>query len=159
MDVGAGASRLVDGLLEGGFSNITLVDISGSSLDLVARRLGNRGREVRFVCSDITEWKPNIASDIWHDRAVFHFLTDASDQDAYLEVMEAATTAGSKVIIATFALDGPEKCSGLPVRRYSETQLDSRLGASFQLLESMRHVHVTPAGREQPFTFAVFQRS
>lgn len=158
VDIGAGSSRLVDGLLREGYSNITLVDISRSALDRTATRLGERGKQVVFIQADLTEWKPDSIADVWHDRAVFHFLTNPDDQDSYLAALDAGTTSGSIVIIGTFAPDAPENCSGLAVRRYSAEELGARLGDDFELLEKLRHVHLTPAGKEQPFTFAVFRR-
>ncbi|HSM41658.1 MAG TPA: class I SAM-dependent methyltransferase [Afifellaceae bacterium] len=158
VDVGAGTSRLVDELLDDGFSKITLVEISRSALERTARRLGGQSERVTFIQADVTDWKPESVWDIWHDRAVFHFLTDTSDQEAYLQALRAGTASGSIVIIGTFAPDAPERCSGLPVQRYSAGQLQARLGAEFELLESTRHIHLTPAEKEQPFTFAVFRR-
>ena len=158
VDVGAGTSRLVDELLDDGFSSITLVEISRSALDRTARRLGGKIERVTYIRADVTNWMPEDVWDIWHDRAVFHFLTETSDQDAYLETLRAGTASGSIVIIGTFALDGPEKCSGLPVQRYSAELLEARLGSDFKLLESMRCIHLTPAKKEQPFSFVVFRR-
>ena len=158
IDIGAGASRLVDELVKQGYSRLTLFDVSQAALDLSAERLGQELNDVRFVCADVTKWHPDIVFDVWHDRAVFHFLTTDEEQVSYLNALRRATTTGSIVIIGTFALHGPEKCSGLPVQRYSVERLQERLGDDFMLVASIDHIHVTPAGTKQPFTFGVFRR-
>lgn len=158
VDVGAGASRLVDGLLDCGYRDITLVDISSRALERTAQRLGERGKNVGRVTADVTGWTPERTWQVWHDRAVFHFLTEPADQDAYLKALRLGTIGGSLVVLGTFAPDAPEKCSGLPVRRYSAAALQERLGDGYEQLENLRDVHVTPAGRSQPFTFTVFRR-
>jgi hypothetical protein len=159
IDIGAGASRLVDGLLDRGYSDITLVDISQIALDKTRRRLGAMATDISFLDVDVTAWAPQRAWDVWHDRAVFHFLVQDVDQAAYLAVMDKGTRPGSVVVLGTFALQGPEKCSGLPVRRYSARSLQNRIGAQYRLIEEVDHVHRTPVGREQAFTFAVFVRN
>ena len=158
IDIGAGASALVDGLFEAGLTDITLLDISASALEIARKRLSNKGFEPKTVVHDITEWEPDRTWGVWHDRAVFHFLVRDQDRTAYLESLENATSNGSIVVIGTFALDGPERCSGLPVKRYSASILSELLGDGYLLLKESNHRHVTPTGREQRFQFSVFAR-
>lgn len=158
IDIGAGASRLVDALLARGYSDITILDLSEQALDSVRKRLGERASEVTMITGNITQWQPSRSHAIWHDRAVLHFLTESQDQQAYIDALTAGSRAGSTVIISTFAPEGPERCSGLPVRRYSPAELAARLGASFALVESRKEEHFTPGGRTQDFTVAIFKR-
>jgi uncharacterized UPF0146 family protein len=158
VDVGAGASVLVDGLLERGHSDVTLVDVSKTALEKTRERLGARGRGVRCVTTDITTWAPERKYALWHDRAVFHFLTDEASRAQYRAVMAAALDPGAAAIVATFADDGPERCSGLPVRRYSPEQLAAELSAVLRMVESRRVTHETPSGAEQRFVFGRFVR-
>jgi len=158
IDIGGGASRLADGLLERGFRRVTVLDISAAALDLAALRLGRRASEVRWIVEDVTEWEPAQRFDIWHDRAAFHFLTGEADRAAYLARLKRALVPGGTAIIATFAPDGPEKCSGLAVQRYDATELAKQLGEEFTLVESRLQDHATPAGARQRFQFAVFRR-
>ena len=158
VDVGGGSSRLVDGLLDEGYTDLTVLDVSQTALDLVRSRLDAGATGVRLIAADITEWKPKRAYRLWHDRAVFHFMVEPAAQQAYLEALRDGTESGSTVVISTFAPDGPERCSGLPVQRYSAQSLADRLGGDFRLLEASSHIHVTPAGREQSFQTAVFER-
>ena len=133
IDIGAGASLLADKLLDRGFSNITLLDISGAALAKTRARLGRLSHEINYIVTDITKWSPPEKYQLWHDRAVFHFLVTPDEQNAYIEALGKATSPGSIIIMGTFALDGPDKCSGLPVQKYSAQTLDKRLGASFEL--------------------------
>lgn len=158
IDIGGGASRLADGLLEGGFRHLTVLDISAAALDLAALRLGRRASEVRWIVADVTEWEPFRCFDIWHDRAAFHFLVDPVDRAAYVARLKAALVPGGHAIIATFAADGPDTCSGLPVLRYDAAGLATELGAEFTLVESRLHDHVTPWNSSQRFQFSVFQK-
>ncbi len=158
IDVGAGSSRLADALALGRFSDITLLDISNAALANIRKRLCDYSDNIDYIISDITDWNPPRRWQIWHDRAVFHFLINQSEQDAYVNVLVEATSPGSIVVLGTFAPDGPEKCSGLPVQRYSAGDLKKRLGEGFDLLKTISHTHFTPAQAEQRFTFAVFQR-
>jgi trans-aconitate methyltransferase len=158
IDVGGGASRLVDALLEHGFRRVTVLDISQGALDLTSLRLGRRASEVQWIVDDVTEWEPSQRFDIWHDRAAFHFLVDASDRAAYVARLKQALKPGGYAIIATFAPDGPEKCSGLPVYRTDAEGLAQELGKAFTLVDSRRHDHVTPGNSSQRFQFSVFQR-
>jgi SAM-dependent methyltransferase len=160
IDVGAGASRLVDALLETGFRAITVLDLSESALTGVKARLGNWAHQVQWIVADVTVWQPQPAVyDIWHDRATFHFLTAQADRMAYLARLAMAVKPGGHAIIGTFALDGPDKCSGLPVARYDAESLARTIGNTFNLVETRRHTHRTPAGSEQRFQFSLFRRT
>ena len=130
IDVGGGASRLVDNLVEKGFLDVTVLDLSGASLAAAKTRLGSHAAYVHWIVADATIWDPPKAYDIWHDRAAFHFLTEEKDRDAYIARLKRALKTGGHAIIATFAMDGPEKCSGLPVVRYDAASLGRTLGRS-----------------------------
>jgi SAM-dependent methyltransferase len=158
IDIGGGASRLVDHLVEQGFQDITVLDLSAAALEAARRRLESRADRVQWIVADATAWEPVRAYDIWHDRAAFHFLTDESDRAAYIARLTRGVNAGGHAIIGTFALDGPEKCSGLPVARYDSASLAQVLGAGFRLVDTRRHEHATPWGSRQMFQFSVFRR-
>jgi SAM-dependent methyltransferase len=152
IDVGGGASFLVDELLARGYSDVTVLDLSGVALEAVRRRLPAEA-SVRFVHADLLEWEPDRRYDLWHDRAAFHFLVAASDRDRYVATLRRAVKPGGKVIVGTFAKDGPKMCSGLPVNRYSAAGLEAALGDAYDVLETRREGHVTPRGAVQPFTW------
>jgi 2-polyprenyl-3-methyl-5-hydroxy-6-metoxy-1,4-benzoquinol methylase len=158
IDIGGGASRLVDALIDEGFEAITVLDLSEKALTTSKARLGARGAHVQWVVADITTWEPPQSYDVWHDRAALHFLTDPKDRAAYAERVPRAVRPGSHVIIGTFALDGPVRCSGLPIVRYDAASLGEILGPSFELVESKRHDHHTTAGAIQRFQFSRFRR-
>lgn len=158
IDIGAGASRLVDALINWGFKAVTVLDLSEKALATSKARLGVSGTHVRWVAANVTKWEPSQTYDVWHDRAAFHFLTETEDQAAYVERVQKAVRPGGHVIIGTFAPDGPERCSGLPVVRHDSTTLEKVLGRSFELIERRRHDHQTPAGVTQRFQFSRFQR-
>jgi len=158
IDVGGGASTLVDDLIGRGFSDVTVFDIAPSALERSKARLGKAAARVTWIVGDITSWIPPRTWEIWHDRAVFHFLTERAQQDAYIAALTAATRPGATAIFATFALDGPDRCSGLPVQRYSPESLASRLGPAFTLTGQARETHRTPSGAEQRFSYAVLRR-
>jgi 2-polyprenyl-3-methyl-5-hydroxy-6-metoxy-1,4-benzoquinol methylase len=158
VDVGAGAGVLVDGLLARGFSDVTLLDVSEAALDVVRARLGETGNKVRYVATDVTAWKPDRTFALWHDRAVFHFLVDPGARGLYRATLAAALQPGGAAVIATFADDGPEKCSGLPVRRYAPEELAAELAPVVRMVDSRRIVHTTPRGSEQRFVFGRFVR-
>lgn len=158
IDVGGGASRLADALLADGYGDLTVLDISAVALDRSRARLGVGAESVQWIVADITRWRPSRTWDVWHDRAVFHFLVDESGQGAYLAALKQATRAGSVVVIATFALAGPERCSGLPVQRYDAKTLAARLGSDFEPVSEATEAHVTPAGVAQAFQYGVFRR-
>lgn len=158
IDIGGGASRLVDNLVELDFENITVLDLSEAALEAAKDRLGGRAARVQWIVADATVWEPREAYDIWHDRAAFHFLTEERDRAAYIARLEGALKVGGHAIIATFALDGPERCSGLAVVRYDPVSLGQTLGRTFQLVDTRRHAHATPWGSNQSFQFSVFRR-
>lgn len=158
IDIGAGESRLADRLIDSGYSDVTLLDISEVALAATRRRLEGVPGVVDWIAADITGWKPDRSFDIWHDRAVFHFLTDVKAQDAYIEALRQGTKPGAAVILFTFAPTGPEQCSGLPVQRYSAGTLAGRLGSDFTLYTSGMEEHRTPSGNIQDFTYAGFRR-
>jgi SAM-dependent methyltransferase len=162
IDVGGGASRLVDNLVEQGFEDVTVLDLSGAALAAAKSRLeshlGTSAERVSWIVADATTWEPARPYEIWHDRAAFHFLTDASDRAGYIARLKLGLKIGGHAIIATFALDGPEKCSGLPVARYDSTGLGRTLGGMFTLVHTRRHEHVTPWDSRQVFQFSVFRR-
>jgi 2-polyprenyl-3-methyl-5-hydroxy-6-metoxy-1,4-benzoquinol methylase len=157
VDIGGGASRLVDSLVARGFRNVTVLDLSEAALAAAKARLGDRGQSVHWLTADVTRWYPTQTYDIWHDRAAFHFLTEPSDRDAYVARLKQAMKPDGHAIIGTFALDGPEKCSGLPVNRYDAASLGAALGASFELIDTRRHEHATPWNSIQRFQFCVFR--
>lgn len=159
VDIGGGASRLVDSLVARGFRRVTVLDISTAALEVAKVRLGERAGQVRWVVADVTRWSPAQSFDIWHDRAAFHFLIDPADRSAYVTRMKQAVKPGGHVIIGTFAIDGPEKCSGLPVNRYDAASLARELGEGFELVHSRRHDHATPWDSTQRFQFCVFRRT
>ncbi len=152
VDVGGGASTLVDHLLALGFLDITVLDVSPVALTLARERVG-APEGVTWLETDVLSWQPARDYDLWHDRAVFHFLVDARDQQRYVSVLRAALSGGGCAVIATFARDGPERCSGLPVARYATTELIDVLGGGFAVVGTRREVHTTPAGIRQPFTW------
>ena len=158
IDVGGGASRLVDNLVERGFEDVTVLDLSEAALEVAKARLGDRAVQVHWIVADATVWEPLRTYDIWHDRAAFHFLAEDRDRAAYIARLELALKVGGCAIIATFALDGSERCSGLPVVRYDAVSLGQTLGRAFQLVDTRRHAHATPWGTEQSFQFSVFRR-
>jgi SAM-dependent methyltransferase len=158
IDVGGGASLLVDNLLNLGYSNVAVLDISGAALDTSRTRLGARAVAVEWFEADVTTFEPPHRYALWHDRAAFHFLTRTTDRASYVETLRKALTPGGTAIIATFALDGPPKCSGLDVVRYDERSIAVELGAEFELLEVRREAHVTPGKAEQKFRYFRFER-
>lgn len=157
VDIGAGASRLIDALLDAGFTALTALDLSEKALAVVKARLGDRATDVDWIVADVTAWRPLRIYDVWHDRAAFHFLTDPADQRAYANCVRQGVRPGGHVIIGTFALDGPERCSGLPVARHDASSIGRILGDSFELAESRRHDHQTPGGTIQRFQFSRFR--
>jgi ubiquinone/menaquinone biosynthesis C-methylase UbiE len=160
IDIGGGASRLVDSLVDQGFSDVTVLDLSEAALAAARARLGGKGDAVEWIAADATAWAPREAAyDIWHDRAAFHFLTEPAEQRAYLDRLERGLRKGGRVIMGTFAPDGPEKCSGLPVARHDAATLQALLGAGFTLVDHRRHEHATPWGSLQKFQFSTFRRA
>jgi SAM-dependent methyltransferase len=157
IDIGGGASRLVDHLIERGFRSITVLDLSDAALVAAKERLGDCASCAEWIVADVTQWEPTTAYDVWHDRAAFHFLTDEADRAAYVARLRRALRIGGHAIIATFALDGPERCSGLAVVRYSPDSLRQTLGSDFSLVASRAHTHATPWGSTQSFQFSAFR--
>ncbi|MEZ4447288.1 MAG: class I SAM-dependent methyltransferase [Polyangiaceae bacterium] len=160
VDIGGGASTFVDDLLARGFSDLTVLDLSESALAIARERLGERAAEVRWIAGDAT--KTDLGCDrydVWHDRAVFHFLTDENDRRAYIEHMCCALRTGGHVVLSTFAPDGPERCSGLPVARYGADELLGVLGEAYELVETSRENHETPKGTVQSFTHCLLYKT
>jgi len=157
IDVGGGASRLVDALLSEGFTDVTVLDIAAAALEKSRTRLGKDADRVRWIAADVTRWTPERRYRLWHDRAVFHFLTTPAERLAYRRALEAALEPGGTAIIASFALDGPERCSGLPVQRYAPETLAAELGPAFRLKGFRREEHRTPAGKIQRFQYSLFR--
>ena len=154
IDVGSGASTLLDDLLTDGFKHVSALDLSASALEVARRRLGPLNQNVTWITGDIRAVDlPEQAYDIWHDRAVFHFLTDPADRIAYVRQVVKSVKPGGHVIVATFAPDGPEQCSGLPVVRYDPNQLHGEFGPAFELLEHTSEAHKTPWGSVQHFVY------
>lgn len=158
IDIGGGASRLVDALAALGQAHVSVLDLSAAALETAKSRLADAAR-VQWFVSDVTGWTPDRQYDLWHDRAAFHFLTAADDQQAYVRVLVKALRHGGRAIIGTFAPDGPEKCSGLPVARYDADTLQSVLGQQFKLVATRRHEHTTPWGSVQKFQFSTFEKT
>lgn len=160
IDVGGGASVLVDDLLADGYADLTVLDLSGAALAAARTRLGARAASVHWIEGDVTRAElPQARYALWHDRAVFHFLTTPELRDAYVRQVLHAVRPGGHVIVATFAEDGPTECSGLPVMRYDADGLHGEFGAPFELLGHEREEHVTPAGRVQSFLYCFCRRS
>jgi len=159
VDIGGGASRLVDALLDDGYRNLTVLDLSKAALAASRERLGLCGETVTWVAADVTTWRPSEHYDVWHDRAAFHFLTDEKDRHAYVSRLEQALREGGEAIIGTLALNGPERCSGLPVMRYDSSGLTTVLGPKFRLLASREAERRTPWGASQVFQFSRFSFS
>jgi SAM-dependent methyltransferase len=159
IDVGGGDSRLVDSLLDRGLDCLTVLDISGAAIARAQTRLGARASQVSWIVTDVTtEWAvPSV--DFWHDRAVFHFLVEESDRTRYVRNLRRGLKPGGHVLIATFAPDGPTKCSGLPVMRHSSESLNHELGADFGVVRALVEAHTTPMSTTQSFLFALFRRA
>jgi len=158
IDVGGGTSRLAGRLLDGGH-DVTVLDVSAAALERARAALGERADRARWIVADVTAAPDLGRFDVWHDRAVFHFLTEPAGRAAYVELLARTVGAGGHAVIATFAPDGPEKCSGLPVRRYSGATLAAELGGRFELVKSLPAAHVTPSGKPQSFQYSVFRRA
>jgi ubiquinone/menaquinone biosynthesis C-methylase UbiE len=160
VDVGGGASTLVDDLLGEGYSDLTVLDISPAALEIARRRLGSRAGDVTWVEADITDVAlPEQRYDVWHDRAVFHFLTEPDQRARYVRTVQRAVKHGGHVIVAAFGPEGPLQCSGLPVVRYSPERLHDEFGEAFQLVEHTREEHRTPWGNVQPFVYCYCRAS
>lgn len=158
IDIGGGASRLADCLVSQDYEDVTVLDLSAAALAAARSRMGEKANRVTWIAADVTSWEPTRTHDIWHDRAAFHFLTLAEDQAAYVSRLRRALRPGGHAIIGTFALDGPERCSGLVVSRYDAASLAATLGSGFELTDTRRHEHITPWGVTQKFQFSTFRR-
>jgi ubiquinone/menaquinone biosynthesis C-methylase UbiE len=158
IDVGGGASNLVDALLEKGYSNITVMDISEAALNASRARLGELAERVRWITADVAAFEPDRRFALWHDRALFHFMTRRKPRRAYIESMRRALRNGGQAIIATFAVHGPRKCSGLEVVRYDAEHLLDELGPGYEMLQTVDETHLTPAGAVQEFTYFRLRR-
>ena len=151
IDIGGGASYLADHLLDLGYSDVTILDISKAALEQAQARLGDCSNKLSWIEADVTRFRPARRYGLWHDRAAFHFLTEAGDQQRYVSVLEEALEPGGQAIIATFSPQGPKKCSGLDIVRFDAQKIRKTLGAAFRLLEQQESLHVTPGGKEQRF--------
>ncbi|MFY9839137.1 MAG: class I SAM-dependent methyltransferase [Xanthobacteraceae bacterium] len=158
IDIGAGASRLVDVLAREGYRDLTVLDVSENAIAMAKARMDEPAAMVKWIVADVTQWEPARRYDLWHDRAAFHFLIEAADRTAYVERLTGALFPGGHAIIGTFAMDGPERCSGLPVVRYDAALLSTTLGNAFALVETRHHDHRTPMGGVQHFQFSIFRR-
>lgn len=158
IDIGGGASRLVDSLLAQGYRDVTVLDLSSAALATARERLGGDADRVNWIVADVTTWQPAERYEVWHDRAAFHFLNAAKEQAAYVSCLRQALKVGGHAIIGTFALDGPGKCSGLPVTRHSAETIGELLGPGFKLVDNRRHQHATPWQSVQNFQFSTFVR-
>lgn len=156
IDVGGGASVLVDRLLENGYQHLAVLDIASNAMAYAKHRIGAKASDVEWFEADVTTFSPPHQFDVWHDRAVFHFLTDATDRNKYLRVLKHTLRPGGHLIIAAFALEGPQKCSGLDIVQYDSDNITRELGDSFSLVEECHEVHMTPAHKEQMFTYFRF---
>lgn len=157
IDIGGGASRLVDTLVGLDYADLTVLDLSSAALTAAQARLSSKADRVRWIAADVTAWQPPRRYDLWHDRAAFHFLTEETDRQVYVSRLIQALKPGGHAIIATFAPDGPDRCSGLPVTRYDAAKLAETLGSAFVLIDTRRHEHVTPWRTAQNFQFSTFR--
>ncbi len=158
IDVGGGASLLVDYLARDGFENITILDISSVALHTAQNRLGECAKLIDWIEADIIQFQTTEQFDLWHDRAVFHFLTQASERKRYVDLLHQTIKPGGHIIIAAFAIGGQKKCSGLDIVQYNATKLSQELGELFTLIEQEDELHITPSGNEQAFGYYHFKR-
>ncbi|MFV0181965.1 class I SAM-dependent methyltransferase [Empedobacter falsenii] len=156
IDVGGGESKLVDFLLEEGYENISVLDISANALEKAKKRLGDRAKKVNWIVADITEFEPTEQYDVWHDRAVFHFLTEDNDIKKYQDLVSKAVKG--KMVIGTFSTNGPLKCSGLEIKQNDEISLTSTFAADFEKIECFTIDHTTPFDTIQNFIFCSFNK-
>ncbi|OPZ23751.1 MAG: bifunctional 3-demethylubiquinone-9 3-methyltransferase/ 2-octaprenyl-6-hydroxy phenol methylase [bacterium ADurb.BinA186] len=157
IDVGAGTSTLVDALVIDGYSNLAVLDISGTAIELVKRRLGEQANKIEWYKNDIRHFAPVYKYDVWHDRAVFHFLIDEESRKSYVTTLKKTVKKGGHLIIATFAKDGPKKCSGLDIVQYDSASIALMLGDGFKLLKTDLEMHLTPKGDKQLFNYFLFE--
>ncbi len=157
IDVGAGTSVLVDYLKKEHYTNLTVLDISENAIAIAKKRLGKSAKSINWIVSDITKFDVFQKFSLWHDRALFHFLTDTSDREIYVKALKNAIRPEGYLIIATFAIGGPEKCSGLEIVQYDSEKMIAELGDNFKLVEERKEVHITPYNKEQKFIYFLFQ--
>jgi SAM-dependent methyltransferase len=158
IDIGSGATRLVEALLACGYRDLTVLDISASALSRARERLANDAAEVTWIVEDVTTFRPRRHFDLWHDRAVLHFLTEAADRRAYRRTVKRCIADGGHVVVATFGPDGPVSCSGLPVMRHDQRSLAETLGDDFEPIDYVEEEHRTPGGATQQFLYGLFRR-
>lgn len=158
IDIGGGASTLIDHLLDAGFEDLTVLDISERAFVQSRARLGDRAGRVHWIVSDVTTFKPERKYAVWHDRAVLHFLTDEADRQRYVEALRGALGPGGQLVISTFGPDGPQRCSGLEIQRYDIDRMQALLGPAFELCESEMENHATPTGGQQQFLYSRWLR-
>ena len=158
IDVGAGTSVLVDYLKKEHYTNLTVLDISENAITIAKKRLGKSAKSINWIVCDITKFDVFQKFSLWHDRALFHFLTDSSDRGIYVKALINAVRPEGHLIIATFAIGGPKKCSGLEIVQYDSEKMIAELGDNFKLVEERKEVHITPANKEQKFNFFLFLR-
>ncbi|MBN9399548.1 MAG: class I SAM-dependent methyltransferase ['Candidatus Kapabacteria' thiocyanatum] len=159
IDVGGGDSYLVDTLLDKGFTNVTVLDISAQAIENAKTRLGERADLVRWIVSDITEYEPDMRFDFWHDRAALHFLTNANDVEKYVAIAHKSIRTGGHLFLGTFSVDGPKRCSALDVTQYSEETMTTTVGNGFERLWCKREDHTTPFATTQNFLFCLFRKT
>jgi cyclopropane fatty-acyl-phospholipid synthase-like methyltransferase len=158
IDIGGGDSKLVDYLIQEGYQNVTVLDISAKALEKTKERLGEKSAFVKWIVQDITVFEPAITFDIWHDRATFHFMTTEDQITKYLAIARNNVSTGGYVVLGTFSANGPEKCSGLPIKQYSEELLTQQLGNGFKKLKCITEDHTTPFNTTQNFLFCSFKK-
>lgn len=159
IDVGGGASVLVDFLCKEGFTHLSVLDISGNALANAKQRLGHLAQQIEWVEADVTEFNSSQTFSLWHDRAVFHFLTSESDRCQYVKALTQSLKVGGHLIISAFAIGGPNRCSGLEIVQYDASTLQAVLGEEFELREESNEIHITPANKEQQFVYFRFVRT
>lgn len=158
IDVGGGQSFLVDRLLDSGFKQVAVLDISSAAIEATKARLGERASQVEWMVADITQAETLGKFDIWHDRAVFHFITEPDDRERYVKLLKRSLPIGGHFIVGTFAKGGPEKCSGLQIRQYDAATMQEELGQSFVPIKCSEYLHTTPSAKSQLFFFGVYKR-
>jgi len=158
IDVGGGDSHFIDALIEKGYQNIFLLDISANAIERAKKRLGDKAKHVTFIVSDITEFQPTVKFDFWHDRAAFHFFTDEEKIYRYVSIAENAINKNGYLVLGTFSDEGPKKCSGLEIRQYTEASMSARFEVAFNRIKCIRENHNTPFNTTQNFLFCSFQK-
>jgi SAM-dependent methyltransferase len=158
IDVGGGDSHFIDALLEKGYQNIYLLDISANAIERVKKRLGDTANKIHFIHSDVTDFKPELKFDFWHDRAAFHFLTTEAQIEKYVSIAEQAINPNGYFVLGTFAESGPKKCSGLEIKQYNEASMNTRFEKNFERIKCIEEEHQTPFNTTQQFLFCSFKR-